>query len=208
MTGLFAGSQPEADTSAGLAKARYLGTVLGSYEVFAMDDGLLMMERRAAVERILFEWLGSHRGQADASQTLLLPITLALAPQEWEDIEPHLDALRALGIGVEPFGPRTLLLTALPALVRTEDPGALAKLVLGAVRAAAQGKRGPLEKRALLTVVSRELAGGGRTVQEFGHGQELLQRLLACEMPYCCPRGRATLSQLSRHDLARRFGLA
>jgi DNA mismatch repair protein MutL len=142
------------------------------------------------------------------ARDLLIPIPLSLAPQEMEEIEPHLAALRDIGIGVEPFGPRTLLLTALPTLVQSEDPGALARLVLGGVRSAAQGKRGPLERRALLAVVSRELAGGGRVLPEFGSGPELLRRLLACEMPYCCPRGRATLSQLSRGDLARRFGLA
>jgi DNA mismatch repair protein MutL len=207
----IAGLFPESvDTGGpgGLASAVHLGAVLGSYEVFAVDDGLLLMERRAAVERILFEWLTTHRGEADASQGLLIPIPLSLAPQEMEEIEPHLAALRDIGIGVEPFGPRTLLLTALPTLVQSEDPGALARLVLGGVRAAAQGKRGPLERRALLAVVSRELAGGGRVLPEFGSGPELLRRLLACEMPYCCPRGRATLSQLGRGDLARRFGLA
>lgn len=206
----IAGLFPEMENSRGtsaLATAEHLGSVLGSYEVFALDDGLLLMERRAAVERILFEWLATHRGDADASQGLLIPIPLSLAPQEMEEIEPHLAALREIGIGVEPFGPRTLLLTALPTLVQSEDPGALARLVLGGVRAAAQGKRGPLERRALLAVVSRELAGGGRVLPEFGSGPELLRRLLACEMPYCCPRGRATLSQLARGDLARRFGL-
>jgi DNA mismatch repair protein MutL len=207
IAGLFPESV-DAGGPGGLAAAEHLGAVLGSYEVFALDDGLLLMERRAAVERILFEWLTTHRGEADASQGLLIPIPLSLAPQEMEEIEPHLAALRDIGIGVEPFGPRTLLLTALPTLVQSEDPGALARLVLGGVRAAAQGKRGPLERRALLAVVSRELAGGGRVLPEFGSGPELLRRLLACEMPYCCPRGRATLSQLSRGDLARRFGLA
>ena len=207
IAGLFPESV-DAGGTGGLAAAVHLGAVLGSYEVFAVDDGLLLMERRAAVERILFEWLTTHRGDADASQGLLIPIPLSLAPQEMEEIEPHLAALRDIGIGVEPFGPRTLLLTALPTLVQSEDPGALARLVLGGVRAAAQGKRGPLERRALLAVVSRELAGGGRVLPEFGTGPELLRRLLACEMPYCCPRGRATLSQMSRGDLARRFGLA
>ena len=115
---------------------------------------------------------------------------------------------RDAGIGVEPFGPRTLLLTALPALVQSDDPGALARLVLGGVRAALQGKRTPLERRSLLAVISRELAGGGRVLPEFGHGPDLLRRLLDCEMPYCCPRGRATLSLLGKSDLARRFGLA
>lgn len=207
MTGLFPDREAPSG-GGGLAAARYLGPALGSYEVFSVEDGLLLMERRAAVERILFEWLAVHRGEAEASQGLLIPIPLSLAPQEMEEIEPHLAALREIGIGVEPFGPRTLLLTSLPTLVGSEDPGALARLVLGGVRAAVQGKRGPLERRALLAVVSRELAGGGRVLPEFGGGAELLQRLLSCEMPYCCPRGRATLSQLGRGDLARRFGLA
>ena len=191
-----------------LAKARPLGVLLGAYELFESEEGLVLMERRAAVERILFEWLASRRGSGRASQALLLPVPLELEQSEWDEIEPHLPALRDLGIEVEAFGPRSLLVTALPAAVRTDDAAGLVRLVFEAVRAAAQEKRGPIETRTLIVLVSRELATGGRALPEYGSGAALLQRLLACEMPYCCPRGRPTLVQFGRAELARRFGLA
>jgi DNA mismatch repair protein MutL len=203
---LFPGEAPAAAPDP-LAAARHLGTLHGSYELFESGEGLVVMERRAAIERILFEWLGSRRGQAQASQSLLLPVPLDLDPAEWEELEPHLPALRELGFQAEPFGPRALLVTALPAAVRADDPAALVRLVFDATRAAAQGRRGPLETRALLVLVSRELAAGGRALPEFGAAPALLRRLLACEMPYCCPRGRPTLVQFGHAELARRFGL-
>jgi DNA mismatch repair protein MutL len=36
--------------------------------------------------------------------------------------------------------------------------------------------------------------------------RKLLEDLLACEMPYCCPHGRPTLIQLSHAELERKFG--
>ena len=34
----------------------------------------------------------------------------------------------------------------------------------------------------------------------------LVQDLLACELPYCCPHGRPTMIQLSYNELEKKFG--
>ena len=35
---------------------------------------------------------------------------------------------------------------------------------------------------------------------------KLLDDLLACELPYCCPHGRLTMIQMSYPELERKFG--
>jgi len=205
---LFPEEAPTDESAPGLESARYLGRVLGSFELFEAHDGLVLMERRSAVERIMFEWLGNRRGTPSASQNLLIPVTLELAASEIEELAPHLAALGDLGFGIEWFGSRSLLVTALPAVITIDNAPALLRLVFEAIRHAGSPKRGVLETRHLLTLVVRELAGGGRALVEFGDGPALLRRLLECEMPYCCPRGRPTLVNLGRPELKRRFGLA
>jgi DNA mismatch repair protein MutL len=34
----------------------------------------------------------------------------------------------------------------------------------------------------------------------------LIQDLLACDLPYCCPHGRPTMIQMSYADLEKKFG--
>jgi DNA mismatch repair protein MutL len=34
----------------------------------------------------------------------------------------------------------------------------------------------------------------------------LIQDLLRCELPYCCPHGRPTMIQISYTELERKFG--
>ncbi len=200
-----ADSPPQEDPT--LATSRHLGQVLGSFELFEAHDGLVLLERRAAVERILFEWLTAKRGDPSASQQLLIPATLELDAHEMEEISPHLKTLSECGFTVEPFGPRALAITAVPAILSVQDPAALALLVFEAIRLDSRSRKGALERRHLLTLVVRELAGSGRAVAEFGDGPTLLKRLLACDMPYCCPRGRPTLVNYGRPEIKRRFGL-
>jgi DNA mismatch repair protein MutL len=35
---------------------------------------------------------------------------------------------------------------------------------------------------------------------------KLLEDLMACELPYCCPHGRPTMIELSYPELERKFG--
>jgi DNA mismatch repair protein MutL len=35
---------------------------------------------------------------------------------------------------------------------------------------------------------------------------KLVENLLACELPYCCPHGRPTMIQISYLELEKKFG--
>jgi len=186
---------------------RYLGALDDDHEVFSTDEGLVLMERRAAGERIVYEALAARGGEGGGVQALLIPLTVELEAQEFELLLPQLPMLATVGIEAEVFGPRTLLVTALPALARGEDPLALAKLLLEAAGDMSAGEGRPLEKKQLLTLVARQLAGGG-VLREMGDGEAILRKLLDCEMPYACPRGRPTLVQIGYAEMRRRFGRA
>ena len=36
--------------------------------------------------------------------------------------------------------------------------------------------------------------------------EKLIQDLLACDLPYCCPHGRPTMIQISNAELEKKFG--
>ena len=193
---------------ADLPHFRPLGLLAQTYAVLEGGEGLVLMDLRAAHERILYEELRAHALAApNASQPLLVPLILTLPPRETALVRDHLPLLHHMGFGLEEFGANTLKVEALPArLPPAANPGAwLADLLHELARGGEGGARARLDFDALAATVSAR-ATPRTTARTDAEVASLLTRLLACDMPYCDPLGRPTLIQFSHQELARKFG--
>ena len=187
---------------------RLLGLLASTYAVLEGTEGLVLMDLRAAHERILYEALQSQSLAAPtASQPLLVPLILTLPPHETALVRDHLPLLQQMGFGLEEFGANTLKVEALPAhLPPAADPAAwLAELLHELARGGEGGARARLDFDSLAATVSAR-ATPRTTTRSDAEVTSLLHRLLACDMPYCDPLGRPTLVQFSHQELARKFG--
>jgi DNA mismatch repair protein MutL len=187
---------------------RLLGLLASTYAVLEGTEGLVLMDLRAAHERILYEALQSQTLAAPtASQPLLVPLILTLPPHETALVRDHLPLLQQMGFGLEEFGTNTLKVEALPAhLPPAADPAAwLAELLHELARGGEGGARARLDFDSLAATVSAR-ATPRTTTRSDAEVTSLLHRLLACDMPYCDPLGRPTLVQFSHQELARKFG--
>ena len=187
---------------------RLLGLLASTYAVLEGAEGLVLMDLRAAHERILYEALQSQALAAPtASQPLLVPLILTLPPHETALVRDHLPLLQQMGFGLEEFGANTLKVEALPAhLPPAADPAAwLAELLHELARGGEGGARARLDFDSLAATVSAR-ATPRTTTRSDAEVTSLLHRLLACDMPYCDPLGRPTLVQFSHQELARKFG--
>ncbi len=198
---------PASQPSGTAARFRVLGALGARYLVLEGEEGLVLMHRRAAHERVLFEEaLTAAESGGVQSQSLLSPATLKLGPEDYRVAVDHAGALDRLGVGVEPFGVNTLKVDRLPAFCGGTDPGAFVTALVADIResGAKAGRRAG--ERELAAAVSSRAARAG----EADHREEwdaLVERLMACEMPYCDARGRPTLIQFSHQELARRFSI-
>ena len=186
---------------------RIIGTLSDTYILMESDEGLVMLDQKAAHERILFE---RARAQAHApeSQRLLVPITVELSPKDFDFIRQNLSGLEHMGFGVEVFGANTLKLDALPSFYKDDaDPQALInQIVTELTRARPEGSgRKRLDEDTLVATICRQAVAAGRPLHELERTR-LIQDLLACEMPYCDPQGRPTLIQTSFQELKKKFG--
>lgn len=187
---------------------RQLGVLANEYIVLESDEGLVLMDYRAAWERVLFEEARDRAASATtASQRLLVPHTLELSPREFVFVSSQMENLRRLGVGIEEFGANTLKVDALPAAFgHQSDPETVVTSLLQDLRQA--GEKAAvrrLDTEAIAASISRQ-AARLRVPGTSSEIDTLIGRLLACEMPYCCPVGKATLIQMSRQELARKFG--
>lgn len=197
------------ERGAGRESFDVLGVLDGGFVILKGSGGLVLMDQRAAHERVLYERYReqlAHRGAA--SQPLLVPITLELGPRDYAFVRRNLEVIQRAGVGIEGFGANTVKIDTLPALMRQQDPAAFMDAVIHDLRHAEDSLSSTrLGDDDVAAAVSRMAVrhGDPLTLDEI---RRLIRDLLACEMPYCCPQGRPTLVQISRSEIEKKFGRA
>jgi DNA mismatch repair protein MutL len=189
------------------ADFRILGVIHKLYVLMESRDGLVMMDQHAAHERVLFEQMRRAMEQEGVlAQRLLIPLTLQVAPRDHDLLIRNLPTLHKLGIEAEPFGGNAFKVDALPAFLKTDDPLALLRDVLDELSSTSSRTSAlRLGEDMIATTVCRHAVKANDYLRE-PELRKLLEDLLACEMPYCCPHGRPTLIQMSLGELERKFG--
>jgi DNA mismatch repair protein MutL len=189
-----------------LPMLRVLGQILSTYIIAEGPDGLYLIDQHSAHERVLYEQLMAERASATiARQELLDPLTVSLTPAQSAALETHRAALESVGFQFEEFGAQTILLRAVPAVMRQSDPRDALARILDELE---QGEM-PLEKSAearLISSVCKSIAVKGGQVLSLEEMRELVRRLEQTRAPRTCPHGRPTMLQLNIGQLEREFG--
>ena len=182
--------------------------ILGKlYILMENASGLVLVDQHAAHERILFEEMRRRmEGQGVPTQGLLLPLTLQVAPKDADWLQSNLEALTRTGIGLEPFGAGTFKIDALPQFLSASDPQQLLRDIIDELRETSQqSSKLRLGEDMIAKTVCRHAVKANDVLRE-PECVRLIQDLLACELPYCCPHGRPTMIQLSYPELEKKFG--
>ena len=185
---------------------RLLGGLGARWILMEGAEGLVLLDVRAASERILFEGLRREAalGQV-ASQHLLLPEIIELTPKDAVWISENLQALQKAGFSLEAFGGFSFKVEALPACLSGRDAHAALLDVCETLRSTGLLGSGQPVLDALVRSVSRIAALNGFDYEE-SRARRLVRELLKCELPYACPQGRPTMIQWSFSELDRKFG--
>ena len=191
----------------GLSAPLFLGQLAGRYLLFDQEESLMLLEIRAARERILYERFMVRLGQGELeSQHLLLPEVLEMSPADIAWIDAHHALLKTAGLVAEAFGRDSLKVDAIPAEAASLPVMEIVTRLLDELRALPDSPTLDHSSReALAATVSRLAAAGGRLPSGEEGARMLLRDLMACELPYATPKGRPTMSQLSPGELSRRF---
>lgn len=186
---------------------RFLGVLGKLYVLIENDSGLVLVDQHAAHERILFEqMLRRMQSQEVPSQRLLIPLTLRVGPRDENWLMDNLTTLEKAGIELESFGGGSFKIDALPTFLRAEDPEQLIHDIIDDLReTSAPSARLRLGEDMIAKTVCRHAVKANDRLRE-PELQKLIQDLLACDLPYCCPHGRPTMIQISYAELEKKFG--
>ena len=184
---------------------RLLGPLGGRYALLETDDGLVLLESRAAHMRVLYEELLPPPGTRPESQMLLIPEAVDLPPVDAHRIRTHLPVFRSMGFGIEPIDGDSFLVDSLPSALGDTPARPLLIDIAAAIEEAGprRGRERWIEE-AMARAAARHAAGSGLSASEI---DSIVQRLARCRMPYTSPFGKPTIILLSYREIARKFGI-
>lgn len=197
---------PSQETSSAPEEFRLIGGLGNYWILLESSEGLVLMDTRAASERILFETLRRESAAGAASaQRLLIPTVVELTPKDAAWISENLTALQAAGFSIEPFGGSSFKIEAMPVCLAERDARDALLELCELLRVTGSQSSGQPALETLIRSVSRLAASDGFSYDE-QRSRRLVRELLRCELPYACPRGRPTMIQWSFSELDRKFG--
>jgi DNA mismatch repair protein MutL len=199
------GSSVPSDPVAGrkLPVLRVLGQIASMFIIAEGPDGMYLIDQHAAHERILFEALmPGFESRSTDKQLMLHPVQVTLSAREWETYVACREELAAVGFEIDEFGGSTVLIRAVPVVLKIRDAAKVLQMMLDEM---AQGGRGTsrLESLAISAACHTSIrAGQALSLLEM---RELVVQLEACSSPLACGHGRPTMLRMTAEELEKQF---
>jgi DNA mismatch repair protein MutL len=185
---------------------RFLGTAHGDYILFETAQGLVLLDRRAAHERVWYERLKEQfRTGGVPVQRLLFPVSIELNPLASAVLTDNLGFLVSHGLEISEFGRNFFRLEALPAWMEPGEADSFIRDLVGALR---EGRMPALDIDLARDEFARLAAAKAvRLPRSPGETEALalVRDLFATASPLSSPAGRPTYVELNHGELARRF---
>jgi DNA mismatch repair protein MutL len=178
-----------------------------SYLIAETDEGMVVIDQHALHERILYEELRQRLQQGGTeSQRLLVPVPVDLDAADAAEILQRADVLSRLGIGVEPFGGDTVLVSSLPAMLSGGPPERLLRDLADHLRSKPHPPSSDAVLEDVLNMIACKAAvkaGQKLSPEEIS---ALLERRHLVANTHHCPHGRPTALTFTKTELERQFG--
>lgn len=182
-----------------------IGQLHGTYLIASNAEGLYLIDQHAAHERINYEYYYERFGHPEeASQELLLPLTLEFTTAEAARIRDRLHLLEQAGIRLEPFGGQTFLVRSYPHWFPNGDEADLVREMTDWVLREKVPDVGKLREASAIMCSCKASIKANQRLTE-AEAEALLARLAACRQPYTCPHGRPIVVKFTTYDLEKMF---
>ena len=184
-----------------------IGEVFNSYIIVQVEEKMLIIDKHAAHERIIFEQLKKNMySQEVPSQLLMLPIDVMLMSDEVATIEEYREELQAVGFEFS-TSRNTVSVTALPVGIEQDAVADMFAVVADRIKNGT-GKvdltRNLIFEKALYQASCKAAIKAGREYAK-GHGDWVVEKLMEIPDITFCPHGRPVAMELSKRNIDRQF---
>ncbi len=197
----------EIPASSSLLPYRIIGEAFNSYIIVDFCEKLLLVDKHAAHERIIFERLKAGAKSEDTnSQVLLLPIEFMLTSDEVLILEEYRDEIHKIGFLFETER-HTVRVSALPEGIELSAVGDVFMTIADRLingTGSAELSRDMIFEKALYQASCKAAIKAGR---EYGpeHIKWLIDKLIEIPDITFCPHGRPVAMEISKASLDRQF---
>ena len=182
---------------------RYIGEALNVYILLEQGDRLLLIDKHAAHERILFDKMRLNEKPL-MPQELLEPQPFNTDPDGAALLEENAALLARLGFELDAFGDTAFLIRAVPAQLDAASAVPLLEELVEKLREGRSLSVSDVWERLAATVACKAAIKGG-WVTEREELLSLAEKVLAGEVTHC-PHGRPVMAVFTRAELDKRFG--
>ena len=183
---------------------RLIGEAFKAFIFVECDGKLLIIDKHAAHERMLFDALKKDNGKQGA-QLLLSPVTVTLSKDEYAVLCENMQVLNEAGFDAEDFGEGAVRVRACPLNLEKEDITVLITEIAGYLL---KNKREILSEKLdwiYHSLACRAAIKAGNDTKDY-ELYEFTKKLLSDDSVRYCPHGRPVLIELTRAELDRQFG--
>lgn len=181
---------------------RIIGEAFKTYIFVELEDKMLMIDKHAAHERILFE---KYKAQEKSFQQMLLtPITVTLSPDEYNAVLENSELLYKAGYDVSDFGDRCVKISSCPTELINEDLGSIVTEI--AEYLSSNAKTVMPEKLDWIyhSMACRAAIKAGNTTTDV-EKEKFVKELLSREDIRYCPHGRPVMVEVTKRELEKQF---
>ena len=187
---------------------KIIGEAFNCYIMVEYDGALLVIDKHAAHERVIFEELKKQTENDGrvAAQSLLLPITVILSPDEMSAVSEYKTELEAVGFEYT-SGDGYVDITAIPSSISSiEAEDLFVKMTDELI----EGRGNPeitekiRREKTLYQIACKAAIKGGR-IYDSSVADWLVKKLLALPDVIVCPHGRPVAYRLTKNELDRQF---
>ncbi len=186
---------------------RMVGEVFNSYVLVERGKSMLLVDKHAAHERIIFESLKAGLAQSKVtSQMLMLPIEVMMTSDEIQTLGAYKEQIEAVGFEFS-LGRHTVSITAIPEGISTDAVSDMLTVMAERIKDGtgnARLTRDIIFEEALYQAACKAAIKAGREYSE-EHIKWIIDKLMQIPDITVCPHGRPVAMELSKNELDRQF---
>lgn len=189
--------------SAGDEHINVIGEVFSTYILCQVGDELVVIDKHAAHERILYEKL--KQNIKTGKQMLLVPVTVKLSADEKTAVLDNMQLLEDQGFEIEEFGTNGVIVRAIPMYITSEDPQQLVSEIAFNL---SNGNKAEISEKLdwiFHSVACRSAIKAGDKA-EINQLTQLVKDIRSEKIPLYCPHGRPVIISISKKELEKQFG--
>ena len=182
---------------------RIIGEAFKTYTLVELEGKMLMVDKHAAHERILYDRLIANKEPVQ-SQMLLMPVTVSLSKEEYSAVLEQTDLLKEAGFEISDFGPGLIAVREVPVMLENEDVTVLLSEIAGKLLDKSDPTPAKLDWMYKNMACRAAVKAGDETPP--AEQEKFIEYVLSHRDVRYCPHGRPILIEMTRPELEKTFG--